>query len=338
ELLERGGFPASQDADVGPDDDGSYWTWTMDEARAALGGDERLLRAAVLRYGLDDPASAMPTDRERHVPYRALEPPEIAARLELPIAETESLLGEVERRLKAARDRRPRPFVDETPYAGWVSLVASGHLAAARYAGVEGAQEAALRALDRVWAEAFDEGRGVAHAVGERSGEGYLEDQAYAARAFIDAFELTQRPAWLERARRVLDVMLARFRDDGGALLDRARDAAGAVGARAEPHRPGVDAPAPSGNAVAAPALLRLAALTHEERWREAALGVLTAFGGTALRVGAAAATFVWAVSWATLPVTTVVVVGAPGDARADALLRAALAAPRPRTVVRRLA
>src|SRR5690606_9688063 len=65
ELLEKGGFPASQDADVGPDDDGSYWTWTVDEARAALGGDERLLRAAVLRYGLDDPASAMHTDREQ---------------------------------------------------------------------------------------------------------------------------------------------------------------------------------------------------------------------------------------------------------------------------------
>src|SRR5690606_29035320 len=147
ELLERGGFPASQDADVGPDDDGSYWTWTVDEARAALGGDERLLRAAVLRYGLDDPASAMHADRARHVPYRALEPPEIAARLELPVAETEALLREVERRLKAARDRRPRPFVDETPYAGWVSLVASGHLAAARYAGVDGAADAALRAL-----------------------------------------------------------------------------------------------------------------------------------------------------------------------------------------------
>src|SRR5690606_3239582 len=228
------------------------------------------------------------------------------------------------RRLKAARDRRPRPFVDETPYAGWVSLVASGHLAAARYADVAGAEDAALRALERVWAEAFDEQRGVAHVIGERGAEGYLEDQAYAAQAFIDAFELTQRPEWLDRARRALDVMLARFRDDSGGLLDRARDAGGAGGALAEPHRPVVDAPAPSGNAVAALALLRLAALTHEERWREAALGILGAFGGTAQRVGSAAATYMWAVSWATLPVTTVVVVGAPGDAGADALLRAA--------------
>src|SRR5690606_14699242 len=133
------------------------------------------------------------------------------------------------------------------------------------------------------------------HVVGEPGGEGYLEDQAYAARAFIDAFELTQRLEWLERARRVLAVMLERFRDEGGALLDRAPDAAGAVGALEEPHRPVVDAPAPAGNAVAALALLRLAALTHEEQWRGAALGILNAFGGTAQRVGAAAATFVWA-------------------------------------------
>ena len=33
---ERGGFYASQDADVGLDDDGDYFTWTLDEARAVL--------------------------------------------------------------------------------------------------------------------------------------------------------------------------------------------------------------------------------------------------------------------------------------------------------------
>ena len=35
---ERGGFYASQDADVGLDDDGDYFTWTLDEARAVLSG------------------------------------------------------------------------------------------------------------------------------------------------------------------------------------------------------------------------------------------------------------------------------------------------------------
>jgi len=33
---ERGGFYASQDADIDLDDDGDYFTWTQDEARAVL--------------------------------------------------------------------------------------------------------------------------------------------------------------------------------------------------------------------------------------------------------------------------------------------------------------
>src|SRR5579863_3018908 len=37
---ERGGFYASQDADIDLDDDGDYFTWTLDEARAALEGEE----------------------------------------------------------------------------------------------------------------------------------------------------------------------------------------------------------------------------------------------------------------------------------------------------------
>ena len=37
---ERGGFYASQDADINLDDDGDYFTWTLDEARAVLDADE----------------------------------------------------------------------------------------------------------------------------------------------------------------------------------------------------------------------------------------------------------------------------------------------------------
>jgi uncharacterized protein YyaL (SSP411 family) len=33
---DRGGFYASQDADINLDDDGDYFTWTQAEARVAL--------------------------------------------------------------------------------------------------------------------------------------------------------------------------------------------------------------------------------------------------------------------------------------------------------------
>ena len=37
---ERGGFYASQDADINLDDDGDYFTWTLEEARAVLDSAE----------------------------------------------------------------------------------------------------------------------------------------------------------------------------------------------------------------------------------------------------------------------------------------------------------
>src|SRR3989304_4270283 len=42
----RGGFYASQDADIGPHDDGDYYTWTLDEVRALLASAKQRLLAA----------------------------------------------------------------------------------------------------------------------------------------------------------------------------------------------------------------------------------------------------------------------------------------------------
>ena len=83
--------------------------------------------------------------------------------------------------------------------------------------------------------------------------------------------------------------------------------------------------------------LLRLAVLLHDESLRSSAVDVLEAFGATAKRLGAGAATFVRAVSWAAEPVTTIVVVG-EGDAGSDELFSAARKTYRPRSVLRRFA
>ncbi len=349
-LLARGGFPASQDADIGMDDDGDYWTWTADEVRDALGGDGRATRAALLRYGFDDPGAAMHLDPDRHVLFLGREAGEVAARLDDDARGDDgtaparlddaarALLDAAARALLDARARRPRPFVDETVYADWTALVASGHIAAARHLGAADAGAAALRALDRVWDDGWTAGEGVDHRPGGAPAGRFLADQACLAQACLDAFELTQDQRWLRRARALADVAIDRFTaPDGAGFVDRAVDAAEGVGALAEPHRPIADAPEPAGNAVEALALLRLHALTGEERYRRAALRTLTAFAGAARRLGAGAATYFRAVDWATRPVTTVVVVGAEEDAASDPLFRAALGVHRPRTVLRRL-
>lgn len=333
-LVAAGGFPASQDADIGPDDDGDYWTWTRDEVERAL-DDPQLARAATLYFGLDDPGSAMHVDPSRHVLYRATDLNSLAVHIGTDATTAASLMGEARARLKAVRDGRARPYVDETLYTGWVALVAAGHLAAARYVGQPAARDAALRALDRVWDEAFDAQRGLVHRVGDPESGEMLDDQAYVAAALVDAFELTQRPEPLERARELVRIVLDRFRGPrSSGLFDRPTDARSAVASLEQPHLPIADSPMPGGNAMVALTMLRVAALTHDEVLGAEALSVLRAFAGSAPRLATGAATYIKAVAWATLPLTTVVVVdGDPPEA--SRLFQTALSTYRPRTVLR---
>lgn len=319
DTLEAGGFPASQDADHSPTDDGDYWTWTHDELRAVLSAEEE--QAVWSYFGVEDPASAMHLDPGRHVLYRAQ-------------PEGTELIAAAIAKLKAARDQRPQPYVDRTVYTGWSALVASGFLAAARYCDHAPARTYALHALERIWRAAFDDGRGVAHRLGDREAGEYLEDQAFMLQALLDAFELTQKQQWLERASLLASLTARLYQDPNGAYRDRPRDAAAQAATLNEPHYPIADAPTPAGNAVMALCLLRLAALLSDDSLRERAKTVLGAFAGSAARLTSAAATYVRAVNWFTSSTTSIVIVG-EGAADEDHLFRSALRIYRPRTIIR---
>jgi uncharacterized protein YyaL (SSP411 family) len=332
ELVEAGGFPASQDADIGSDDDGDYWTWTVAEVREALEPDAA--KAAVLRWGVDDPVGAMHLDPLRHVLFRARSVADVAGRLDRPADEGAALLAEAAASLKAVRDERPRPYVDETLYTGWVALVASGHLAAARHLGHGEAGAAGIRALERAWESAWIDGAGLVHRVADPESPVLLGAQAYTARALIDAFEWTQEERWLNRARAVLAVVRDRFGHSGGGLLDRPAGA----GTPLESKRLEItDAPEPSPTAVAAESLLRIAALDHDDDPADAARRILSAYAGSAPRLAPNAGSYFRALRWALGPVTTVVVVEDPVEGESS-LLQAALRSYRPATVVRRYA
>jgi len=336
DLLETQSFPASQDADIGPDDDGSYWTWTHAEMSAAL-GDETLVPFAARFYGLNDPAGSMHLDPSRHVLFQAVSVPELAEQFGLDEHTCSERLQEIRRRLKRARDERPRPSIDDSRYSGWNALLVSGFLAAARYANVTRAADAALRVLDRVWRDGFDDNLGVVHRVEDPQSGEYLEDQAYVANALIDAFEFTQQQQYLDACVRLVQLTRRRFATESGAYSDRPLDADAPVATLREPQFPIADSPTPAANGVLAIVLLRLAALLHDDALHRAAHEILNAFGATARRLGAGAPTYMRAVAWATEPVTTVVIVG-EGDAERDPLFRAALGTYRPRMVIRRFA
>ncbi|PYO43520.1 MAG: thioredoxin domain-containing protein [Gemmatimonadetes bacterium] len=323
---EHGTFFTSQDADVAFGDDGDYWTWTPDEARAALDAPE----FAVVRSVFDvEDAGEMDHNPRKNVLWRRREPA-TAEHVVLDAA-----IG----KLKAARDRRRAPAVDTTAYVSWNAMMAGAFLHAGAVLDRRECNTLALAVLERIWNEAWREQSGMAHVLGRDEPRGMLDDNVQSAAAFLDAYEATGDARWLDRSARVMAWCAAAHRDDAaGGYFDLSRDRAGAayLGTRAKPVQ---DAPTPSPNGVAALVLARLWALTDKKEWRDQLDRQLAAFAGAAGDLALHGATLLRAVDWAVHPVTRIEVQGPTGPGPACDMHLEALRTYRPRkVVVRRVA
>ncbi len=329
----EGGYAASQDADVGLDDDGDYFTWTREEAAAVLSPAELEVAAAYFDIGT---AGEMHHNPSKNVLFVASTTTAIAAQSGRPEDEVRVALERAKVKLRDARAARPAPFVDRTRYANWNAMMASAMLRAGMVLGEEEAARHALLTLARLRRERIGEDA-VAHTPGGVAG--LLEDQVQVAAAALDAHEATGEADWLVWAERLMDRVWTDYWDaEGGGFFDTARGRTtepGLLPARAKPVQ---DAPTPSPNGVAGIVLARLAELTGDARWRERGLALVRAFAGRAGELGLHAAAYLLAVDWHLSPATHLVVVGEPGDAVADRMHRDALATFAPRRVVRRLA
>jgi uncharacterized protein len=330
----EGGYGASQDADVGLDDDGDYFTWTPEEARVVVTDDE----FTVLAHHYDiDAVGEMHHNPRKNVLWVKQSSAQVAAATGWTAERVAALLASGVRKLQAARAARPAPYVDTTVYTGWSAMLATALLEAAAYLDRPDVERHALLSIERLFREATDAEGGVRHTLGGDAGAPLvLEDQGQLAAAALDAFELTGEPVWLERARGLAVRTWERFAADDGTLFDRPRDAGG-DGFLRQPLTPVQDAPAPSGNGVAALLAARLAEHTGEPVWRERLERLLDAVAGGLDALSLYAATLLRAVDWRLHPTTHVVVVGERDDPRARALVTAARRTYRPRKVITRL-
>ncbi len=328
----EGGYAASQDADVGLEDDGDYFTWTRDEAEAALRPDELDVAAAYYDIGT---AGEMHHNPGKNVLFVSATVPGIALRTGHTEAEVQALLDGARARLKAARDSRPAPFVDQTRYAAWNAMMVSAMLHAGAVLDDSWATAHALATLALLRREA-GEPDAVPHTPGGIGG--LLDDQIQTAAAALDAYETTGDVAWLGWAEAIVDRVWRDYWDDAnGGLFDTARgrgDETGLLPSRAKAVQ---DTPTPSPNGVAGIVCARLHELTGNERWRERGAALIEAFAGRASELGLYAATYLLALDWHVGSRTHLVIVGDADDETAAAMHRAALAAFIPRRVVQRL-
>jgi uncharacterized protein len=318
----RGGFYASQDADQTLDDDGDYFTWTQAEVRAALTAEES--RAAELYYDVGK-RGEMHHNPEKNVLWVASSVAEIAAKMGLDESNARILLARAKGKLLAVRrERHPTPAIDTTIYVGWNAMFVSAYLEAARVLDREDCREFALKTLDRLIAEAWDESKGFLHRVGGPRLEGTLDDQIFAAAALLDAYESTLDQKYFEKAERTMRLAVERFGDpDGGGFFDRAKDAPPMGGLEVR-RKPLQDSPTPGTNSVAVIVLDRLCAFTGEKLYRDWAEKTLEAFVGLIPQYGLFAATYGLAALLHSRHSIQVVVLGATEDRNAAALEKAA--------------
>jgi uncharacterized protein YyaL (SSP411 family) len=157
----------------------------------------------------------------------------------------------------------------------------------------------------------------------------FLEDYALLADALVSLYETTFDPRWLREARALGDGMLERFwEEEQGIFFDTARDAEKLV---VRP-RSLYDSATPSGNSAATLALLRLAELTGEERFRSVAERVLASFADQMARFPGAFSHLVTALDRYLAVPQEVAIVGRPGDDDTEALLRVVRRAYLPNT------
>ena len=258
--LDGGGYAASEDADVGAYDDGSHYTWTLEEARAVLADDELAVAQPYFDlYGRGE----LHSDPTRNILFIAASPEEVARELGRDPARVRDAIARARDRLLAARGDRPQPAVDPTPYAGVWSKLARAYLEAEASLGVVQERERALYTLEKLYAARASDGS-IAHRLDAAPSIRWLGDQAELGLAALRAYEASGERLHLEVARATADQLLDRWWHPGGGFVSQ-------PGGDDRPFRDGEDGPGPSANAIAGALLWGLGTHLGERRYGERA-------------------------------------------------------------------
>ncbi len=318
----RGGFYASQDADVSLDDDGDYFTWTLDEARAALDPDE--LKAASVYYDIGE-LGDMQHNPAKNVLHVKLPRDQAAAQIGITVDQFNQLLAIARGKMIAARAQRPTPFIDRTLYTGWNAMAITAYLEAGRVLRNPAAVSFALLTLRRLLAEAWSGADLLNHVIAysEPAGAdtpkvpGTLDDYAFTIHACVDGWFASGRMEFYHAAIILADAMIARFYDSAtGAFFDIASSPEStALGALTAKRKPLQDSPTPAGNPTAASALLRLEALSNRAEYRSIAEKTLASFAGIVEHLGLYAGSYGLALERLLLDPIQVVIVGSGAHA-----------------------
>ena len=288
--ISGAGFASAEDADS-EGVEGRFYVWDHNEVVEVAGPD------AAAWYGVT-PAGNWEGHNILHRPERG-------------VLERSPDIEHARRVLLDHRNRRVRPGLDDKVLTEWnamaVAALAECGAALGNQAWVQVASEVAgfllseLRSDAGRWQRSWQSGRSRHLAYGS--------DHAWLTAAFTRLAEATGQARWIAEARKAADALIELFWD-GTSFATIGNDAEQLIARPVDTH----DGALPSTNSVAAGALLRLWALTGDDRYQEHAAAVIKSM---AAALGAAPVAFTGLVAAADVArtgLTEIVITGSRPD------------------------
>ncbi|NLF71037.1 MAG: thioredoxin domain-containing protein [Candidatus Anammoximicrobium sp.] len=308
-----GGFHSSEDADS-EGEEGKFYVWTPAEIHQRL-GRERGARFCdvydVTEAGNFEGRSILnlPRTIQEYAQLTGRDPDDLQAELD-----------DSRRRLLAARDRRVRPGKDDKVLLSWNALMIEPLARAAAAFDEPRYEDAAVRAAEFILREMQRPDGRLLHTWrgGQAKLAAYLDDYAFLIQALVTLYETQFDERWMEAAVRLADLVLDHFADPQQAGFFYTADDHEQLIARTKDF---YESSVPSGNAVAAAALLRLGKLCGRSDYLQAAHGTVTAAAGLMRRAPSAVGQMLAAAEMLLGPLPEIAIVGDPSRGDTAAVL-----------------
>lgn len=263
-----GGIYSTEDADS-EGEEGKFYVWSKPEVVSALGDTigERFCKL----YDV--------TEQGNFEGHNILNLPlsfeEFAKQEEIGKDDLTNEMRAARKKLFDLREDRIRPGLDDKVLVSWNGLGISAFARAGALLNEPTYVDAASRAADFVWEKIRRKDGRLLHTWrgGVAKLDGYLDDYSYLIVGLLDLYSASFDPKWIRRATQLTEMMVEYFiTEDENGFYFTASDHETLIARQ----RSFQDSSVPSGNSMAALALLRLGRLVGNVRWLELAEKTIT--------------------------------------------------------------
>ncbi len=265
----EGGFYSSQDADS-EGEEGKYYVWKKKEIQEILGKDAEVF---CLYFDVTDGGNF----EGMTILNNSINLSSVAFHCGVAESKVKEIIESCSQKLLEARSKRVPPGRDDKIITSWNALMISAFAKGYRVSGEKSFLEAAENCIKFIEKNLTKDGELLrTYKDGKGKIKGYLDDYAFLVNSLLDIFEVNPNSKFLDLALSHANYLIDHFWDSNGNSFFLTADNSEKLIIRPKNN---YDLSLPSGNSVAATALLRLYHLTQEKKFLDISIKIMQSEG-----------------------------------------------------------